>query len=152
MIIEAIAQGKRAAFYIDRFLAGKELSSEVFDRRLPMVEPQNVLRNVGGNISRRNPIALPQVPLSQRMNNGIELEVEGTMDEEHARYSANRCLDCGGCSECHECVSACPADAVHFEMRRENRDMRVSSVVLATGFELFDPRRKPAYGYVGFPT
>ena len=151
MIIEAIAQGKRAAFYIDRFLAGKELSSEVFDRRLPMVEPQNVLRNVGGNISRRNPIALPQVPLSQRMNNGIELEVEGTMDEEHARYSANRCLDCGGCSECHECVSACPADAVHFEMRRENRDMRVSSVVLATGFELFDPRRKPAYGYGRFP-
>jgi NADPH-dependent glutamate synthase beta subunit-like oxidoreductase len=151
MIIEAIGQGKRAAFYIDRFLTEKELDGVVYDQRLPMIEPQEVLQNMGGNISRRDPISLPQVPLSRRMDNGIELEVEGTMDEEHARYSANRCLDCGGCAECHECISVCPAEAVHFEMRHEDQDISVGSVVLATGFELFDPRGKPAYGYGRFP-
>jgi heterodisulfide reductase subunit A len=151
MIIEAISQGKRAAFYIDRFLMGKELDDVVFDQRLQMIEPQDVLQRIGGNIGRRDPISLPQVPLSQRMNNGIEVEVEGTISEEHARYSANRCLDCGGCAECHECISACPADAVHFEMRAEDRDINVGSVVLATGFELFDPRKKPVYGYGRFP-
>jgi heterodisulfide reductase subunit A-like polyferredoxin len=151
MIIEAIGQGKRAAFYMDRFLSGEELDGVVFDQRLPMVEPQDVLHQMGGNISRRDQITSPEVPLPQRTANGIELEVEGTMGEEDARYSANRCLDCGGCSECHECISACPAEAVDFGKRREEKHISVASVVLATGFELFDPRRKVAYGYGRFP-
>jgi heterodisulfide reductase subunit A-like polyferredoxin len=151
MIIQAIGQGKRAAFYIDRYLRGKQLAGLIFDQRLPMVEQEDVIRRMGENISCREPIALHQISLDERANNGIELEVEGTMSEEEARYSANRCLDCGGCAECHECIAACPADAIHFEMRREDRNIDVGSVILATGFELFDPRRKPAYGYGRFP-
>ncbi len=151
MIIQAIAQGKRAAFYMDRFLTGKSLEGVTFDQRLPMIQPEEVLRRSGNDISRRDPVPLPQIPINERMSNGIGLEVEGTMSEEEARYSAGRCLDCGGCSECHECIAACPADAIHFEMRQEDRETEAGAVVMATGFELFDPRKKAAYGYDRFP-
>ncbi len=151
MIIQAIGQGKRAAFYMDRFLMGKQLAGVAFDQRLPMVEHQEVLERAGSNISRRDPITLPQISQAEHTTNGIQIEVERTMSEEDARYSANRCLDCGGCAECHECIQACPADAIHFEMRRDDQDINVGSVVLSTGFELFDPRGKPAYGYGRFP-
>jgi heterodisulfide reductase subunit A-like polyferredoxin len=151
MIIQAIGQGKRAAFYMDRFLMGEELSGIVFDQRLPMVDRQNVFGRIGKNTSRRDPVVLPQVSLTEPVKNTIQLEVEQTMNEEDARYSANRCLDCGGCAECRECISACPADAIHFEMRGQHLDVDVGSVILATGFELFDPRKKLAYGYGRFP-
>jgi heterodisulfide reductase subunit A len=151
MIIEAIAQGKRAAFYMDRFLKGKELGGVVFDMRLPRIESEDIFSRIGKNISTRDPISLPQIPTAERMDDGIGIEVERTMSEVEARYSSSRCLDCGGCSECHECISACPAEAIHFETRRENLNIEVGAVVLATGFELFDARKKAAYGYGRFP-
>ncbi len=151
MIIRAVAQGKRAAFYMDRFLAEKKLEGLTFDQRLPAVRPGEVFRRSGADISRRDLISLPQISINERMGNGIGLEVEGTMSEEDVRYCAGRCLDCGGCSECHECISACPADAIHFEMRQEDREIKAVAVVLATGFELFDPKKKVPYGYGRFP-
>lgn len=151
MIIQAVGQGKRAAFYMDRYMKGQTLAGFTFEKRLQMVEQDEVLYRLGPDISRRDPIAMPQMPISVRTAAGAGEEVEGTMSEEDARYSAGRCLDCAGCAECYECVRACPADAIHFEMRREDRDLEVGSVILATGFELFDPRMKPAYGYGRFP-
>lgn len=73
------------------------------------------------------------------------------MTEEEARYSANRCLDCGVCSECRECVAACTAGAIRFDMLPEETSVDVASVVLSTGFTLFDPRKKPGYGYGRYP-
>jgi heterodisulfide reductase subunit A-like polyferredoxin len=151
MIIEAVAQGKRAAFFMDRFLTGQTFTGVTFDERLPMIEQTEVLQRLGDGVSRRNPVPLPQIPLATRTTTGARDEVEGTMSEEDARYSANRCLDCGDCSECYECVQACPADAIHFDMRREDQMLKVGSVILATGFDLFNPRKKPAYGYGRFP-
>ena len=78
-------------------------------------------------------------------------EIEKTMSEAEARYSAGRCLDCGICSECHACVTACPAGAIRLDMREERRAVEVGSVLVATGFDLFDARRKPEYGYGRFP-
>jgi heterodisulfide reductase subunit A len=151
MIIQAIGQGKRAAFYMDRFLMGQAFAGVTFDERLSVVEQEEVFGRLGDGLSRRDPVTLPQLSLEARMDNGSSAEVEGTMSEEDARYSANRCLDCGGCAECYECVKTCPADAIHFEMRREDRELEVGSVILATGFDLFDPRNKPAYGFGRFP-
>jgi len=151
MIIQAIGQGKRAAFYMDRYLKGESFSDVSFDERLPMVDQSDVLIRIGSNISRRDPIEVPQIPLNARTTSAAWEEVEGTINEEEARYSASRCLDCGGCAECHECIEACPADAIHFEMRRQDQSLKVGSVVLATGFELFNPKVKPAYGYGRFP-
>ena len=54
-VAKAIGQGKRAAFYIDRYLQGEPLTGVTFDRRLPVVDKDSVIaRSV--SISRRAPI------------------------------------------------------------------------------------------------
>ncbi|MBW2703224.1 MAG: FAD-dependent oxidoreductase [Deltaproteobacteria bacterium] len=150
MIVEAIGQGKRAAFHMDRFLSGLSSSDVIFDDRLSMVSQEEVLQREG-ELSHREPIALPELPMAERLDLGCMEEVELTMSEEDARASANRCMDCGGCSECHECITACPADAIHFDLRREDKELDVGSVIMATGFKLFNPSRKPLLGYDRFP-
>jgi len=74
-------------------------------------------------------------------------ETEGPMTEDEAFLGAARCLDCGVCSECHACVDACPAEAIKLDMQREEIEVEVGSVVLATGFKLFPADAKPQYGY-----
>jgi heterodisulfide reductase subunit A len=147
MIIKAIGQGHRAAHYLDRFLTGEPITGRTFDDRLDVVPKPEVLARVKG-VSRRDPISLPERPKAERR--GME-EVEQGLDEARAREEAGRCLDCGGCSECHACVNVCPAHAIDLAQRDEVLDLDVGAVVLGTGFNLFDARRKVAYGYGRYP-
>ncbi len=80
-----------------------------------------------------------------------DAEIEHVFTEEEARYSANRCLDCGGCSECGECIKACPADAISMDARTEEQTLEVGAVIVSAGFKLFDAHLKPMYGYGQFP-
>jgi heterodisulfide reductase subunit A2 len=149
MIVEAIAQGKRASFYIDRHLQGRSLEGITFDARLPVVEGGSVLARAGVPLSLRSAVALRELPAAARARS-LE-EIEQTMSEEEARYSAGRCLDCGVCSECHECVAACPAHAIRLDAREEHLTLEAGSVLVATGFDLFDAKRKPDYGFGTLP-
>ena len=149
MIIEAIAQGKRAAFHIDRYLQGLPLSGISYDARLSAVNGKEVLDRADLPPSSRAPAVPRELPAAGR-SRSME-EVEKTMTEEEARYSASRCLDCGVCSECHQCVAACPAGAIRFDMREERKTVEAGSVLIATGFTLFDPKRKPDYGFGEYP-
>lgn len=149
MIIEAIAQGKRAAFYIDRHLEGNPLSGITFDARLPAVEQKAVLDRAKVGPSRRAPSEVRERHAEERLRSMDEIELPLT--EEEARYSANRCLDCGVCSECLQCVKACPADAIRFDMLPEEKTVNAGSVLVSTGFQLFDPVRKPEYGFGRYP-
>ncbi|MGW8284757.1 MAG: FAD-dependent oxidoreductase [Candidatus Deferrimicrobiaceae bacterium] len=149
MIIEAIAQGKRAAFYIDRHLEGKPLSGITFDARLPAVEQKAVLDRAKVSPSRRAPSEVRERRAEDRFRSMEEIELPLT--EEEARYSANRCLDCGVCSECLQCVKACPADAIRLDMLPEQKSVEAGSVLVSTGFRLFDPARKPEYGFGRYP-
>jgi heterodisulfide reductase subunit A-like polyferredoxin len=149
-IVEAIAQGKRAAYYIDRHLKGLPLEGIPFDARLPAVDRSDVLARAEAPLSARPPVPARERPAGERARS-ME-EIEGTMTEEEARSSAGRCLDCGPCSECHACVTACPAGAVRLDMRERRRTVEVGSVVIATGFDLFDARRKPEYGFGRLPS
>jgi len=78
-------------------------------------------------------------------------EIEFGLSEEDARYGAGRCLDCGVCSECHECVKACPADAIALDMEGEYVDLTVKSVVVSTGYKLVDAENLTQYGYGRYP-
>jgi heterodisulfide reductase subunit A len=147
--IQAIAEGKRAAFYIDRSVQGLPLSGITFDTRLPSVDGKEVLDRADVLPSPRVPVVPLELPAAGR-SRSME-EVEKTMTEEEARYSASRCLDCGICSECRQCVEACPAGAIRFDMREERKTVEAGSVLVATGFHLFDPKRKPEYGFGEFP-
>ena len=141
-IAHAVGQGRRAAFMIDRFLRGAELNPADFDPMLPVVDKADVLA--------RQPRARldPRAPTARLVAGptGFD-EVEPPLSEEEARYGADRCLDCGPCSECGECVAVCEADAIDLTMREREVELRVGAIVTATGFQPFDARRIPEYGY-----
>jgi heterodisulfide reductase subunit A-like polyferredoxin len=147
-IVEALAQGKRAAFYIDRFVQGEDIDAKGYDRQSPVVDKEEVLGRQE-RYGRLAPLERKDRSPEERVNDFQEVELPLTEDE--ARYNAGRCLDCGGCSECQQCVSVCEAQAINFEMRDEEEVLEVGSVIVATGFELFDPLDKALYGYGRLP-
>ncbi len=48
---------------------------------------------------------------------------------------------------CKACQKFCPTGAIQFEQEDEITILNVGNIVLATGFDLFDARRLPQYGY-----
>jgi len=64
-------------------------------------------------------------------------------------------IDRGGCvrfngGECNACQLSCPFGAIHYDAVEKIHELKVGAVVLATGFDLFDPKRAPQYGYGKF--
>ena len=143
-VVEAAHAGARAAEYMGRYLRGEQLPGKAPVQLLPVVDKKEVLerqkeyRNLPPSERKK---LLPEERVSDFR------EVELPLTEEEARYSASRCIDCGGCAECGQCVSACPADAIVMSKRDEHQKLEVGSVVISTGFELFDATRKVQYGY-----
>jgi len=45
------------------------------------------------------------------------------------------------------CVEACKAEAINFEQKEEVIEKEVGSIIIATGYDLFDPHLLPQYGY-----
>src|SRR5208282_2854543 len=149
MIVTSIGQGKRAAFYIDRFLRGAPSGEVRFAERLPSADRSAAAAQARVGGTRRDPVPPVRTPIAERLSSFSEYE--SRMSEEDARASANRCLDCGVCSECRECVAVCPANAIDLDMRDHHETVTVGSVALATGFSPFDARKKPALGFGRFP-
>lgn len=146
-IIEAAGQGKRAAFYIDKYLNGPELEKFEFGDKLPAVDKNEV-------ISKRTPSIVSPIHDTYRSPNervSDFSDVELTLTEEQAKVSAQRCLDCSNCRECHQCVAACPAEAIDFSQKDEVLSIDTKTVILSTGFRLFKPEHKPQYGYGKYP-
>lgn len=48
---------------------------------------------------------------------------------------------------CKACEKFCPTGAIDFNQQDEMLTVQVGNVILATGYELFDARRIPQYGY-----
>jgi heterodisulfide reductase subunit A-like polyferredoxin len=142
-ITRAVGEGRRAAHMIDRWITGQPL--EGFDLRLPVVDKAAVLaRQAEGYKSRpatANGTTLVADPTDFR-------EVEAALTEEEARSGAVRCIDCGVCSGCNECVNACPVDGcIDLHAREKVQEIEVGAVVVATGFKLFTADAKPEYGF-----
>ena len=146
MITQAVGSGRRAAYMIDRYLRGEDFEADAFDARMPKVEPADVLRRQKSH-SRKDPLLSGKETLAEPRDFH---ELEAPLTEDEAHYSAGRCLDCGVCSECHECVNTCPADAIHLDMRPETIEAEVGTVIVSTGFKLFPADLKPQYGYGRF--
>ncbi len=56
-------------------------------------------------------------------------------------------VDIDNCTLCGACEKACPADAIDFTQKEIAIPVEAKSVILATGYNLFDAERKKQYGY-----
>jgi heterodisulfide reductase subunit A len=148
-ITTAIGQGKRASFFIDQWLQGNDLTQVQFPEKWPMVDKESILSQYENRITEKKPIVTSKTSPSDRIQSFDDYEQ--SLSEEEALNEANRCLDCGGCSECRQCVLACPADAISLDMLPQEEILSVGSVAIATGLTIVDPTKKPALGYDRFP-
>jgi heterodisulfide reductase subunit A-like polyferredoxin len=142
-VIEAIAQGREAAESIHRYLRGEDL---VAGRTKDWVKATEVWRQ---EVQRAHREHMGEVGVTDRV--GDFREVEAGYTEEQAKAEASRCLDCGVCSECMECVKVCQPNAIVHELKDTRRELQVGSIILAPGFDEFDARLKGEYGYGRFP-
>ncbi len=60
-------------------------------------------------------------------------------------------LDAGHCIECGLCYDVCGPDAILKVEEETQADIEVASIVVATGYGLFDPVKKAALGYHAIP-
>ncbi len=94
---------------------------------------------------------------------GIPSEFDQGLGSRHAIYfpfpqavpnlpmiDRSRCLHFQS-GDCRSCADACSADAVDFAQGEEFHEFEFGAVVVATGFDLFDPTRAPEYGYGRWP-
>ncbi len=60
-------------------------------------------------------------------------------------------LSRGKCKKGPPCKVACAAEAIHFDDTEKRESIHVGAIVIATGYDLFDPTLKPEYGYGTYP-
>ncbi len=143
-VIEAIDQGHEAAESIRRSDYGKDLAEDRVKEELPTAKiPEDRPYN---DIQR---CRAEKTPVEERQGNYAE--VEHTFTEEMAIKEASRCLNCGICCECFQCVEACLADALIHDDKPKIRDIPVGSIILIPGFDPFEPEVNDKYGYGRYP-
>jgi len=145
-LIEAAGQGKKAAFYMDKWLRGLNMDDFEEGDKLPAIDKNIVLNKFNGE--KRPQVKNAVMPLAERARSWEE--VEKTFTEEEMKASTQRCLDCSNCRECHQCVNICPANAIDFSQKTKTQEITAKSVVITTGYKLFPPSAKPHYGYAKY--
>ena len=53
--------------------------------------------------------------------------------------------------KCGACQKFCPREAIDFKQKEQHLEVEVGTIILATGFQNFDPRQVPQYGYGVLP-
>lgn len=145
-IIEAVGSGKKTAFFMHSYLMGEAFRPAAFGQKLPAADKQKVLQRPNVNL-------VPAVQETfrapaERIRDFSDVEL--TLTEDQTLQSAQRCLDCANCRECHQCVAACPAYAIDFTQKQESLEVSATSVIVASGYQLFKPEGKPELGYAKY--
>ncbi len=147
-VIEAVADGHKAAVGINEYLQGNQkerVGAEESTDETPGddwlgipadcdFQPQEKTTRLNGKV---------RVTSFDEISRGLTAE-QGIME-------ARRCLNCGGCCECGECVKACEASAINHAMKEETVEIEAGALILATGFNTFDPTPMAQYGYGVYP-
>ncbi len=150
LVITAIAAGKQAARSIDKYLKNEPLTPEPSKDKPQKLNPQEI-KTVGNIFTTANRIKMPELEVKERLLNFKEVELG--YSSEQAIEEANRCLasKVEGCFDCRECETVCDAKAIDHSLRDEYEDIEAGVIVVASGYELFDAKLKPEYGYGIYP-
>jgi heterodisulfide reductase subunit A-like polyferredoxin len=89
--------------------------------------------------------SMRSLSLDERKLNFHPVELGYTVEE--AQNEAHRCLSCRQCIGCALCMAECKERAIILKQQAEKLDIAVDSLILAPGFEAFDPQNKPEMGY-----
>jgi len=146
-VIEAIAHGKKAAASISAYLQGKEIPLSF--RQDSAQDREKLYKDIDPDEPKIARATIPTLEVTKRIHTFKEANL--AMDAETATREASRCLDCGVCCECFQCVEACKAEAIDHTMTDRWLDIAVGSVILAPGFEPYDPAFNDTYHYADFP-
>jgi heterodisulfide reductase subunit A-like polyferredoxin len=139
--IDAVVAGKEVAISIDRYLKGEDLCE---GRPIPKPEKAR-FEEIYDDQPKAPREQMEMIPIEERKKTFSEVKKGFT--EEQAQKEALRCLNCGLCSECLQCVALCKAGAVNHQMKEEIMKFRAGSIILSPGFDEYDANRLAAYGY-----
>ncbi|MCK5099105.1 MAG: FAD-dependent oxidoreductase, partial [Desulfobacteraceae bacterium] len=92
--IGAIAAGMEAAISITRYLKGEDMME---GRELPTIEDPEYIP-VSDDMAKEARYKMPELEIEKRAGNFSEVELG--YNEEDGKKEADRCLNCGYCSEC----------------------------------------------------
>ncbi len=104
LITTAVGHGRKAANSIDAFLKGLPLPEQGY-REITKVHKQDVLYFVHSEQAKRETIELDNVV-------GNHDELLAALTEGEAKAESGRCMSCGLCFDCKQCLSFCPQEAV----------------------------------------
>ncbi len=141
-VIASVATGKEAAISIDRYLRGVDLAEGRPEprRKVDFVDKSRAVRQ-----------ARARMPVLETNKRRGFTEVELGFDAETAAAEASRCLNCAVCSECLACLAACERNAIDHTMQDSYREVEVGAIIVATGYDVFDPTPITQYGYGKYP-
>jgi NADPH-dependent glutamate synthase beta subunit-like oxidoreductase len=106
MVVNAVGDGKRVAFNLDKVLRGQPLQ----ERMVPL--------DIITDLSRMNMTYFPAFPRVQQdmlppvSRKRTQEEVIQAYSEEQAVAEANRCFSCGTCNACDNCYLVCPEPCI----------------------------------------
>ncbi|MDI7250123.1 MAG: FAD-dependent oxidoreductase [Bacillota bacterium] len=154
-IVDAVADGHEAAESVRRFLQGLDLAEGRPARVTAAAAgapgtaaeklgpPEGVLVEVRPRLRQR------LAPAAERVRDFREVYLGYTPEE--AQEEASRCLNCGICSECLQCVAACKKQAVNHNDQTRTVEIPVGAVILAPGMGLFEAEGALEYGWSIYP-
>ncbi len=64
---------------------------------------------------------------------------------------SENCRQLGQGKKCGICAKVCPADAIDYQQQEQQLHLDVGAVIVATGFQTFDPSRFDTYAYARHP-
>jgi NADPH-dependent glutamate synthase beta subunit-like oxidoreductase len=106
MVVNAVGDGKRVAFNLDKVVRGESL------------EPRTIPIDVIFDLNRMNMTYFPHFPrVQQKMlaptsRRKTQEEVIQAFSEEQAVEEAGRCFSCGTCNACDNCYLVCPEPCI----------------------------------------
>jgi heterodisulfide reductase subunit A len=149
-VIAAMGMGKRAAESIEKYLNKQPLDNFLTHMVQPRYRRGETFRPhsyapLYKDTPKEDRSKMPKLNPLDRKNDFREVELG--FKAEDAVKEASRCLNCGVCVECYECVRVCEPNAIDHSMKRETVELEVGQILLTTGYHLFDPSIISAYGY-----
>lgn len=145
-IVDAIALGHRVAKSIHHYLQGDlQKAADAPAQPVAKLSREEVLARIETTPARAAPKMEPAVlPIEERLTSFREVVLGLT--ERQARAEAQRCVQCGICSECLACEYVCGVDAIDHEMVERKQTLNVGAVILAPGYQTYRAEYAQEFG------